>query len=59
MRTELRDAIVGAPDMDISAVFDTVYDEITPELARQRDQLLVELGKDGHDSDHRTVVDAR
>jgi pyruvate dehydrogenase E1 component alpha subunit len=32
--------------MDIADVFDTVYHEITPELARQRDQLLVELGKD-------------
>jgi pyruvate dehydrogenase E1 component alpha subunit len=46
MRAELRDAIVGAPDMDIADVFDSVYQEITPELARQRDQLLVELGKD-------------
>lgn len=46
LRGELRDAIVGAPDMDIAEVFDTVYHEITPELARQRDQLLIELGKD-------------
>jgi pyruvate dehydrogenase E1 component alpha subunit len=45
VRGELRDAIVGAPDMDIADVFGTVYQEITPELARQRDQLLVELGK--------------
>lgn len=46
LRAELREGIVGAPDMDIAEVFDTVYSEITPELARQRDQLLVELGKD-------------
>ena len=46
LRGELRDALVGAPEMDIAEVFDTVYHEITPELARQRDQLLVELGKD-------------
>ncbi len=46
LRGELRDAVVGAPDRDIAEVFDTVYHDITPELARQRDQLLVELGKD-------------
>lgn len=46
LRAELRDAVVGAPDMDIADVFNTVYHEITPELARQRDQLLLELGKD-------------
>ena len=46
LRGELRDAVVGAPDRNIEEVFDTVYHDITPELARQRDQLLVELGKD-------------
>jgi pyruvate dehydrogenase E1 component alpha subunit len=43
---ELRDAIVGAPDMDAAEMFDTVYADITPELARQRDQLLSELAKE-------------
>lgn len=46
MRTDLRDALVGAPDPDIAEVFDAVYHDITPELARQRDELLVELGKE-------------
>ncbi len=46
MRTELRAALVGAPDPDIAEVFDTVYHDITPELARQREELLVELGKE-------------
>ncbi|MGW0160659.1 pyruvate dehydrogenase (acetyl-transferring) E1 component subunit alpha [Mycobacterium sp. NPDC003323] len=46
MRTELREAVVGAPDRDIAEVFDAVYHDITPELARQRDELLVELGKE-------------
>ncbi|CKI20251.1 pyruvate dehydrogenase (acetyl-transferring) E1 component subunit alpha [Mycolicibacterium smegmatis] len=43
---ELRDAIVGAPDVDPAEMFDTVYADITPELARQRDQLLSELAKE-------------
>lgn len=46
MRTDLRAALVGAVDPDIGEVFDTVYHDITPELARQRDELLVELGKE-------------
>jgi 2-oxoisovalerate dehydrogenase E1 component alpha subunit len=46
MRTELRDAVVGAPDVDVAEVFDTVYHDITPELARQRDQLAAELAKE-------------
>lgn len=46
MRTDLRDAVIGTPDPDIAEVFDTVYHDITPELARQRDELLVELGKE-------------
>ena len=33
-------------DPDIAEVFDTVYRDITPELARQREELLVELGKE-------------
>lgn len=45
LRTELRAATVGADDIDIAEVFDAVYRDITPELARQRDELMVELGK--------------
>ncbi|ART69059.1 pyruvate dehydrogenase (acetyl-transferring) E1 component subunit alpha [Mycobacterium dioxanotrophicus] len=43
---ELRDAIVGGADHDPAELFDTVYAEITPELARQRDELLAELAKE-------------
>ncbi|MDH6194607.1 2-oxoisovalerate dehydrogenase E1 component alpha subunit [Mycobacterium frederiksbergense] len=46
MRAELRDAMVGAADTDPTELFDTVYAEITPDLARQRDQLLAELAKE-------------
>ncbi|MGV0835077.1 pyruvate dehydrogenase (acetyl-transferring) E1 component subunit alpha [Mycolicibacterium thermoresistibile] len=46
LRTALRDAVVDAPDIDIAEVFDTVYRDITPDLAQQRDQLLAELGKE-------------
>jgi pyruvate dehydrogenase E1 component alpha subunit len=38
--------VFGAPDIDISEVFDTVYAEITPGLAAQREQLLTELAKE-------------
>ena len=47
MRTELRDAVVGAPDIDISEVFETTFADITPELERQKQQLLTELAKEG------------
>jgi pyruvate dehydrogenase E1 component alpha subunit len=46
LRAELREAIVDSPDPDIAEVFDAVYHDITPELARQRDEMLVELGKE-------------
>lgn len=46
LRTELRDAIVDAPDPDVAELFDTVYADITPELAAQRDQLRSELAKE-------------
>ncbi len=46
LRTQLRDAVVGAADGDVADVFDTVYAEITPDLARQRDQLMAELAKE-------------
>lgn len=44
--TELRDTIVGAVDADPAELFDNVYAEITPDLARQRAQLLAELAKE-------------
>ena len=44
--TELRDATVNTPDMDIGELFDTVYAEITPALQTQRDQLMAELAKE-------------
>jgi pyruvate dehydrogenase E1 component alpha subunit len=46
LRAELRDAIFGAPDGDVTEVFDTVYAEITPSLSEQRNQLLAELAED-------------
>jgi 2-oxoisovalerate dehydrogenase E1 component alpha subunit len=45
LRAELRDAVINTPDVDVAEVFDTVYHDITPELARQRDQLAAELAK--------------
>jgi 2-oxoisovalerate dehydrogenase E1 component alpha subunit len=44
--TELREAVVGAPDIDITEMFDTVYHDITPNLAAQREALLAELAKE-------------
>jgi len=44
--TDLRDATVNTPDMDIGELFDTVYAEITPTLQNQRDQLMAELAKE-------------
>jgi pyruvate dehydrogenase E1 component alpha subunit len=46
LRTELREAVVGAEDFDVDEVFDTVYHDITPDLAAQREQLLAELAKE-------------
>jgi 2-oxoisovalerate dehydrogenase E1 component alpha subunit len=46
LRTELREALFGAPDVDIDEVFTTVFEEITPELAAQCRQLRVELAKE-------------
>lgn len=43
LRDELRDAVLNTSDADIREVFDTVYAEITPELARQRDALIAEV----------------
>ena len=46
LRADLRDALVGAADADVREVFDTVYHDITPDLARQRDALVAELAKE-------------
>lgn len=43
---DLRETIVGAADADPAELFDTVYAEITPDLTRQRDELLAELAKE-------------
>jgi pyruvate dehydrogenase E1 component alpha subunit len=46
LRTELRESVVGAEDFDVAEMFDTVYHDITPNLADQREQLLAELAKE-------------
>ena len=46
IRSELRGSIVGGEDIDITEMFDTVYHDITPTLADQRQQLLAELAKE-------------
>ncbi|BBX15715.1 pyruvate dehydrogenase (acetyl-transferring) E1 component subunit alpha [Mycolicibacterium duvalii] len=46
LRSEAREAVIGDPDVDIAEVFDTVYARITPELARQRDELRTELAQE-------------
>ncbi|MEB3032784.1 pyruvate dehydrogenase (acetyl-transferring) E1 component subunit alpha [[Mycobacterium] nativiensis] len=46
LRTELRDATVGAGDVDVDEVFTAVYCEITPELQQQRRALLAELARE-------------
>ncbi|KAA1251001.1 pyruvate dehydrogenase (acetyl-transferring) E1 component subunit alpha [Mycobacterium simiae] len=42
-RAELRDAVVGMPDMDLDELFTAVYADITPDLQAQRRQLRAEL----------------
>ena len=46
LRNQLREAVVGADDIDVTEMFDTTYAEITPALAAQREQLLAELAKE-------------
>jgi pyruvate dehydrogenase E1 component alpha subunit len=46
LRAELRDAVINEPDLEVTEVFDTVYHHITPELARQRDELVGELARE-------------
>ena len=47
LRTDLRAALVDAPDIDVTDLFDSTYADITPDLTRQRQQLLSELAKEG------------
>ena len=47
MRTELRDAVFGAPDIDVAEMFDTSTRDITPDLAAQREQLRSRTGEGG------------
>lgn len=46
LRSELREAIIHTPDPDVGEMFDTVYADITPDLAAQRDQLRAELARE-------------
>ena len=46
MRAELRESVINEPDVDVAEVFDTVYHRITPDLARQRDELATELARE-------------
>jgi 2-oxoisovalerate dehydrogenase E1 component alpha subunit len=46
LREELRESVITEPDFAITDVFDTVYHDITPDLAHQRDRLLAELAKE-------------
>ena len=47
LRAELREAVLTEEDFDVTEMFDTVYADITPELARQRDELRAELDWEG------------
>jgi 2-oxoisovalerate dehydrogenase E1 component alpha subunit len=47
LRAEVRDAVFGAPDVDVDEVFTAVYAEITPALEAQREQLRAELAREG------------
>src|SRR5574337_146767 len=44
--TELRDATLGAPDIDVDELFTTVYTDITPDLQAQRRALRAELARE-------------
>ncbi|MEB3067605.1 pyruvate dehydrogenase (acetyl-transferring) E1 component subunit alpha [[Mycobacterium] vasticus] len=46
LRTELREATVGAGDIDVDEVFTAVFAEITPELQQQRRALHAELARE-------------
>ena len=46
LRTDLRDAVVGAADVDVDELFTAVYAEITPDLQAQRAALRRELARE-------------
>jgi 2-oxoisovalerate dehydrogenase E1 component alpha subunit len=46
LRAELRAAVVDTADVGAAEMFDSVYADISPTLARQREQLLAELAKE-------------
>lgn len=46
LRTELRESVVSADDFDVGEMFDSVYHDITPDLVRQRQELLAEIAKE-------------
>jgi pyruvate dehydrogenase E1 component alpha subunit len=46
LRTELRDATVGAADVDVDEVFTSVFADITPDLQQQRRALRDELARE-------------
>src|ERR1700730_7925634 len=46
LRTDLRDAVFAAPDIDIDEVFTAVYAEMTPGLEAQRQQLRSEIRRE-------------
>lgn len=46
LRTELRETVFDAPDRDVAEVFDTVFAELTPDLAAQRRQVLAEIARE-------------
>ena len=46
LRTELRDATVGAADFDVDEVFASVFSDVTPELQQQRRALRAELARE-------------
>src|SRR6201993_2800853 len=46
LRSDLRDAVFAAPDIDIDEVFTSVYAEMTPGLEAQRQQLRTEIRRE-------------
>ncbi|MCW2654510.1 MAG: pyruvate dehydrogenase (acetyl-transferring) component subunit alpha [Mycobacterium sp.] len=46
MCSELRQAVLTAPDPDVAELFDSTYAEITPNVAAQRHELRAELAKE-------------
>lgn len=46
LRAELREVMIRGPEPDVLEMFDTVFAEITPDLAAQREQLSAELARE-------------